>query len=187
MLLGIRYSLDRHVLCRRWVLVWWHYHRYQLVVRSDCFWIPSVLPVLINCCHLLYAISEFGLILCIVHMCICVHLFEIENCIWCIRVQNIIWIVIIYGVNITICIIGCIIRRFVFFKFACTSSCFCRTWSISFGIRVFDRPTLGAHPSIASYGDRFIPTWSRLFFWNYANFMPLSQFTSISLDLSTLP
>ena len=44
-----------------------------------------LLLVLINCC----ALSEFGLILCKVHMCIClVHLSEIENCTYCIRVHN---------------------------------------------------------------------------------------------------
>ena len=86
------------------------------------------------------------------------------------------------------------------FKCACKSSSFYRTWSISFGIGVVDRPTVGAHPSMTSYGDRFIPTWSRLFFWNCTNCKPvvqlvvllsLIQLTSISwispLDLSTLP
>ena len=64
--------------------------RCQWMVKSECIWILSCLPVLINCCHLLSVLSEFGLILHKVHMCIClVHLLEKENYIQCIRVHNI--------------------------------------------------------------------------------------------------
>jgi hypothetical protein len=125
-LLGIKYSFDRHVLCRRWVLVWWHYPRYQLVVKFDCFWISSFLPVLINCCHLRYVLSKFGLIL---------HI----------------------RVNITIVLSGALSEGWSF-------KCACKSWSISFGIG-----TLGVHPNIALYGHHFIPTWSRLLFWNCTN------------------
>ena len=61
------------------------------------------------------------------------------------------------------------------FTCACKSSSFCRTWRISFGIGVVDRPTLGAHPNIVSYGDHFIPTWSCRFFWNCRRCMPVVQ------------
>jgi hypothetical protein len=61
------------------------------------------------------------------------------------------------------------------FKCACKSSSLCITRSISFGIGVVDRPASGANPKIALYGDRFIPTWSRLFFWNCSNVMPDAQ------------
>ena len=73
----------------------------------------------------------------------------------------------------TICIIRCIIRRLVIH--ICKSSSFWKTWRISFGIGIVDRPTLSAFPNIVSYGDHFIPTWSCRFFWNGRRCMPVVQ------------
>ena len=45
-------------------------------------------------------------------------------------------------------VLSCVLSKDLSFKCACKSSSFSRTWSISFGIGVLDRPTLAYHEQL---------------------------------------